>query len=64
LSNGGSSSRISCAPRRTSRARTASIACSALRREVSPHSTAHDCDSESIRHSSLSREPSGVPSSK
>jgi hypothetical protein len=49
--------------RTTSDARTASRARSANRRGTAPDNIAHDCEIESIWHSSFCADPSGVPSS-
>jgi hypothetical protein len=43
---------------------TAARALAARSGSAAPEITAHDCAIESIRHSSLAAEPSGVPSSK
>jgi len=63
LSNGGWRSSSICDPRAISDVRTASIARSAKRSGTAPDSTAHDCEIESMLHSSFCADPSGVPSS-
>ena len=49
--------------RATRDVRTASMARSAKGIGTAPDRTAHDCEIESMLHSSLCAEPSGVPSS-
>ncbi len=64
LSNGGVKSSTSPSPRRTRYSSTAAIARRLRSLSPAPEMTAQDCAIESIRHSSLAAEPSGVPSSK
>jgi hypothetical protein len=63
-SNGGVNSSTNPSPRRMRYSSTAAIARSVRERSAAPDSTLHDCAIESMRHSTLLAEPSGVPSSK
>ncbi len=63
-SNGGVNSSTSPSPSRTRYSCTAAIARSACAGSPAPDRTAHDWAIESILHSALAAEPSGVPSSK
>ena len=64
LSKGGANNSASPTSRLINSRSSDAMARSARSREAAPDMTAQDCAMESIRHSSLTEAPSGVPSSK